>query len=232
MASRVALPLALLMESYIFDDIFNYDKDRDDVLFFGISSLNNKHYRRRSQPKVSDFVEVTLQQYNSEDFRRDFRLNRSTFSKLLNLLSPKIAYEERAIGRPPLSAEKQLLLYIWYMSNQDSMREISRLFGVSTSTCHKVCIKYIQIMNIIINSNIEQDYKMESKNVNAYQISFSDFILRLLEECQKHCVMNSLCYECVGFIDGTHVRLVSAPAIITGKGSHHVSCSLLLTAIC
>ena len=65
------------------------------------------------------------------------------------------------------------------MSNQDSMREISRLFGVSTSTCHKVCIKYIQIMNIIINSNIEQDYKMESKNVNAYQISFSDFILRL-----------------------------------------------------
>ena len=151
------------MESYIFDDIFNYDKDRDDVLFFGISSLNNKHYRRRSQPKVGDFVEVTLQQYNSEDFRRDFRLNRSTFSKLLNLLSPKIAYEERAIGRPPLSAEKQLLLYIWYMSNQDSMREISRLFGVSTSTCHKVCIKYIQIMNIIINSNIEQDYKMESK---------------------------------------------------------------------
>ena len=109
MASRVALPLALLMESYIFDDIFNYDKDRDDVLFFGISSLNNKHYRRRSQPKVGDFVEVTLQQYNSEDFRRDFRLNRSTFSKLLNLLSPKIAYEERAIGRPPLSAEKQLL---------------------------------------------------------------------------------------------------------------------------
>ena len=50
------------------------------------------------------------------------------------------------------------------MSNQDSMREISHLFGVSTSTCNKVCIKYIQKN---INSNIEQSYKIKSKNVNV-----------------------------------------------------------------
>jgi predicted DNA-binding protein YlxM (UPF0122 family) len=39
-------------------------------------------------------------------------------------------------GKEQIPPEKQLLLLIWYISNQESMREAANLFGISISTVH------------------------------------------------------------------------------------------------
>ena len=63
------------------------------------------------------------------------------YEALLEKMTPFIAYEERPLGNPPVSPDKQLLIFLWYISNQASMREMGRMFGVSRFTVRPQGIK-------------------------------------------------------------------------------------------
>jgi hypothetical protein len=49
-------------------------------------------------------------------------------------------------GKEQFPPEKQLLLLIWYISNQESMREAANLFGISISTVHGTVLKVCHVM--------------------------------------------------------------------------------------
>jgi hypothetical protein len=69
--------------------------------------------KRRKKARVENFVESVLPLYNHDDFRQRYRMNRSTFDKLVCHLSPKLLVGNKG-GKMKVSVEKQLLIYIKY----------------------------------------------------------------------------------------------------------------------
>lgn len=83
----------------------------------------NKNKRRRKVPRVVDYCEVTVPSMSDRDFQRSFRLTRSTFTDLVLRLGSKIENWARiSVGRQTLSADKQLMIAIQMLANQDPYR--------------------------------------------------------------------------------------------------------------
>ena len=96
-------------------------------------------------------------------------------------------------GKASVLPQNQVLMFMWYIANKDSYRVVARLFDVYKSTAHK----YI--------------HKVSS--------AVCDIAPRLLvwpshdqqEEISRNVEMSTRIPNCVGFIDGSHIRLQSAP---------------------
>ncbi|XP_033757860.1 putative nuclease HARBI1 [Pecten maximus] len=174
----------------IIDDLLDLDDEVDDD--FNVAMAFTK--LRRDSPKVFGFVEDVVPQYCDRDFRRDFRISRNTFERLSVELTPQIEYRERSDGKEGLSVRKQILIYLWYISNQDSMREISRLFGTSPSTVHR-CVRRVSEALSNIRHKIIQWPDFEGQTLISEAIE------------DKVGIPNV-----IGFIDGTHIRLTKVPS--------------------
>lgn len=58
-------------------------------------------------------------------FKGTFRLNRSTFEELLNTLAPDLRINSKTgVGRPPEPPEKQLLIALCMLANQEVFRYV------------------------------------------------------------------------------------------------------------
>jgi hypothetical protein len=79
-------------------------------------------------PRVSNFAETIVPEYSSTDFRMHFRIYRATFEIILQTIAPHLT-TNNVSGKGQIPPEKQLLLFIRYISNQESMREAANLFG-------------------------------------------------------------------------------------------------------
>lgn len=90
---------------------------------------------RTEVPRILHFTENTVPRFSSKDFRNHFRLGRVTFEIVLEEMAPSLTSEHLG-GKDQLDIDKQLLLFVWYLANQESMREASNLFGISISTVH------------------------------------------------------------------------------------------------
>ena len=157
-------------------------------------------------------IETVIYRYSNKEFRRDFRINKDTFNKIKERLTPILQYEDRESGKPGLSVEKQILVFLWYISNQDVIREIGRLFGISTSTAH-TCIRRVasalcEIRNSVIKwPDLEEQNTISTEVENRYHIP-----------------------NVIGFIDGTHIRLTAKPSddYINRKGYASLNVQLLV----
>ncbi|KAJ8308990.1 hypothetical protein KUTeg_013864 [Tegillarca granosa] len=69
-------------------------------------------------------------------------------------------------AKEQLATDKQLLLFLWYISNQESMRETAHLFGISISTVHSTLIKIIQW----------QDPARQNDIATSFQLSYGTHI--------------------------------------------------------
>ena len=91
--------------------------------------------RREHVPRIANFAEFVIPQYSAGDFKAHLRISTETHEKVVELISEDLAAEYNG-GHLPIAPDKAILLFVWYLSNQDSMREISHLFGISMSTVH------------------------------------------------------------------------------------------------
>lgn len=77
--------------------------------------------------------------YTTEGFRTHFRLRRTTFEVILRFIAPSLTAVHEG-GKEETTPEKQLVLFIWYMANQEIMRETANLFELSLSTVYKTTV--------------------------------------------------------------------------------------------
>ena len=105
-------------------------EDDDDVLL-----LHNGGDRREHVPRVATYMQDTVSDYTDDDFKKQFRINKVTFSFLKECLRETLEVENVG-GHKPISLDKKILATIWYLANQSCMREVSNLFGMSKSTTH------------------------------------------------------------------------------------------------
>ncbi|XP_021340220.1 putative nuclease HARBI1 [Mizuhopecten yessoensis] len=134
-----------------------------------------------------------MDRFDDREFKRDFRITRNTFDILLNEVVPHIESTDRPCGRDPLKPNHKLLIFLWYMANQDCMREISRLFNVSKSSVFS-CVREVSFALC----NEMQKY-----------IHWPDQTEQ--DEAAEEIKNSTGIPGVVGFIDGTHIRLSSVP---------------------
>ena len=104
----------LLSNSYdLFFDEENDDEDRLELIETGSNVV----------VKVKDYAETVIPRQTDDQFQTHFRLQRVTFMFLVEKLSVKLGhFKTLKPGPAPIDPEKQLLVAIWTLANQESYR--------------------------------------------------------------------------------------------------------------
>ncbi|XP_061187182.1 uncharacterized protein LOC133195355 [Saccostrea echinata] len=90
---------------------------------------------RKDKTRIELYVEETVPFYNLYDFRRFFRISRSTFECLCrNIAHFQQLQPGWTGGREFISTDKHLLISLWYLATQDSIQSISDRFNVTESS--------------------------------------------------------------------------------------------------
>ena len=129
-------------------------------------------------------------QYSVDDFKRFFRLSRTTFEIILQNIGTSEEFRVKEGGRPAIPVETQLLVILWYLGNQEYMHSISDRFGITESTfieCRKRVVKVI--LKSMMSRFIVWPNNQERQTVidNFYDITSFPGI--------------------VGALDATHIRI-------------------------
>ena len=91
--------------------------------------------------------------YSMSDFQSHFRLERTTFESLLCVLHQQSSPVDVHPGKAPISIEKQTLITLWYLANEETMRSIADRFDSAKSSFHN------SVMNITrILAGLKSDY--------------------------------------------------------------------------
>ncbi|CAG9861371.1 unnamed protein product [Phyllotreta striolata] len=95
-------------------------------------SPNNK------QVKVDGFVEIEIPMLNAYDFKNSFRMSRSTFEKVVEMIGDSFISDNRGGRGERVSPEKATYILLWYLGNQETLRQISDRFKKSITCIRKV----------------------------------------------------------------------------------------------
>lgn len=150
---------------------------------------------------------------NPDTFAKHFRITKSQFEYLVRSLRDNGLGEEHNQGLPPVPTTKKVLMFLWYMANQNSFREMSEKFDVSQSTAHRAVLQVLDIICTMGTLFISWP--------NASEKESSAVGFRCL------CGLTGV----IGAIDGCHIR-IQRPQIRGGDYMNHKSFySVLLQGI-
>lgn len=102
--------------------IFDTDSETSDD-----SDLDEGDIRKRVQlrgvqrkpPRVKGYVEITVPRFNTQQFRRHFRMTPTTYENLETRLNPVLSFSK---GKAVVPVRKQLLGSLWLLATPDSYR--------------------------------------------------------------------------------------------------------------
>ena len=129
-------------------------------------------------------------------FQASFRINKSTFDIVADRVVP-VLLAKRTENTGPIAVppQKKLLVFLWYVSNTSSMREIANLFGLSKSTVHGVVLVH-EVADVLCD-------------LKDSVIKFPTAEMQRLTSQTFAAVSNIA--NIVGVIDGSHIRLSRIP---------------------
>lgn len=92
---------------------------------------------KRKVPKFVGYADNVVPRYLEEDFHAHFRLINAVYELIVEKLDTHLS-RELGGGIEQVSPSKHILIFLWYMAIQDSMREVSQQLGIGTSTVHSI----------------------------------------------------------------------------------------------
>ncbi|KAJ8968013.1 hypothetical protein NQ317_014266, partial [Molorchus minor] len=117
-------------------------------------------------------------------------------------------------GRPPLPLEKQMLMCIWYLSNQEGFRSLADRFDVTKSTAYECVRRIIDAIICLRQDFIRWPTPVEARRTSIYFKEVNNFP------------------NVIGCIDGSHIPIArpkeKSDSYINRKGYH----SVILQGIC
>lgn len=137
---------------------------------------------RESHPKNEGFCETFFTRSNL-DFFRGCRLSRDCFEDLHDMVSP--LFPAASVGGPiQPTSRTTLLLGLWYLATTSTYREISDLFGLSTSTVYKhIDIAVDAIAQLSCNLIVWPDDEIEKVEADFRAISGFPGIIGAIDGC-------------------------------------------------
>lgn len=106
-----------------------------------------------SHAHVSTFLQ-TIEAMSEEDFRSNFRVNRTTSLYLIDMYiehKDGLNVRNRSREMHQLAGDKEMLMFLWYLANTITFRQLAILFGVSKSTAWNVVVKISSWMVTLSN---------------------------------------------------------------------------------
>ncbi|XP_020297208.1 uncharacterized protein LOC109861810 [Pseudomyrmex gracilis] len=102
---------------------------------------------------------------SNKTFQSHFRMSRKTCYKITEKFERSTFYpSDRSHGRTPISsAEKHVLLFLWFAGNKCSLRELGDRLDVSISTCECVLQKVMDFLYNISKEIITFPLTLEEK---------------------------------------------------------------------
>lgn len=197
----------------LMDDSSDDDSDRivgeDD---FPIVAAAAHAYRRVYVPKIEQFYENVVSNFTDQDFEYHFRLSHRTFHLLLqkyaHLIEGDVLYRG---GYEVIPAEKRLAVFIWYIANQSSMRQVAIKFGLSKGTVQKVVHHVAEVLSENCDQIIQWPNAERRRSISE---GFGNDLPGI-----------------IGIVDGTHIEIVNPTkdgSYVNRKGY----ASVQLQAIC
>lgn len=194
------------------EDLFENDNAPFSSDIIPLACCAGLFAEKTERPKVTTFLDC-VNQMSSAEFSRHFRVSVHVFQHIVDKLTPNLIKEFHG-GYQPVSVETQILVFLWYVANQNSQREIALLFGLSEWS-----------VNTIIHS------------VAQCICDKSDCYIKMANAQREVEISNSFYDSCgidniVGVIDGTHIPIVNCPGgendYINRKGFPSVQLQLVV----
>ena len=109
-------------------------EESDDLLLLGAACC----FMRRDLNRALGYFEATVPLYRLSEFQSHFRLTRATFKELCREVvnTGRIPLSNR--GRERIPPEKQVLIFVWTMANQEFSRLVADRFNITLSSMHRV----------------------------------------------------------------------------------------------
>ena len=114
-------------------------------LLMGLYNINP----RVELPKLHGYVENIIPQFLEEDFVTHYRISRRVFDEILLRITPQLLRTHTG-GVEQVAPNKQLFVFLCYMSNMETMREVGHYFGLSKSTVHGIIRRASSTLNEVL----------------------------------------------------------------------------------
>ena len=110
------------------------EEDDDVILFSAVSCFTHRNLTR-----IEDNFEATIPRYFPEEFKTHFRMTRETCQLLVReIIQTGNIPLGNPSGREVIAPEKQVLLFLWRIANQEPARAVADRFGVTVSSVNRV----------------------------------------------------------------------------------------------
>jgi len=107
------------LRRHVFFDTDSEISDNSDLDEGDIKRRIQLRRGQRKPPRVKNYVEVTVSRFNTQQFKRHFRMTPATYEKLEAKLNPVISLSR---GKAVIPVRKQLLGSLWLLATPDSYR--------------------------------------------------------------------------------------------------------------
>uniref|UniRef100_A0A1J3GIC8 Putative nuclease HARBI1 n=1 Tax=Noccaea caerulescens TaxID=107243 RepID=A0A1J3GIC8_NOCCA len=87
--------------------------------------------------------------YPEEDFKKAFRMSKSTFELICEELNSAVAKEDTAL-RNAIPVRQRVAVCIWRLATGEPLRLVSKKFGLGISTCHKLVLEVCKAIKDVL----------------------------------------------------------------------------------
>ena len=205
------------LQTLQFVESLNYNNSRShqntaSMVVRGVTQIVSES--RQTNAKIENY-ELVVSRYNAGQFKIMFRMCRTSFEKLLSIVREEDVFvQKQSGGKQMVPVEKQLMLYLWFISTKENYIRIADRFGMAQSTAMK-CVERVvsSILDHLLPMYLAWPSGQERKKIMD---SFSSKGLQ----------------KVIGAIDGSHIP-IKAPRenpeqYINRKGFH----SIIIQAVC
>lgn len=169
---------------------------------------------KNTHKKIPNYISDVVDKYNEEDFQRHFRMNRGCVNYLINQLDEAKILPTHSFGPKKISPKTATLITIWYLSNQETFRQIGDRFHVARSTGLKIINTVTQFFASRAHKYIFWPNEQQCTEISPYFERKSNLT------------------DIIGAIDGIHLKInrpkEDAYSYCNRKGDH----SIVLQVIC
>lgn len=106
------------------------------------------------------------QDFPEEEFRKAFRMSKSTFGLICRELEP-VVMKKNTMLRDAIPVRQRVAVCIWRLATGEPLRLVSKRFGLGISTCHKLVLEVCSaINNVLMPKFLQWPDEMKMKEIN------------------------------------------------------------------
>ncbi|XWS65787.1 hypothetical protein CRYUN_Cryun05aG0143600 [Craigia yunnanensis] len=110
------------------------------------------------------------QDFPEEEFRKAFRMSKSTFSLICQELEP-VVMKKNTMLRDAIPVRQRVAVCIWRLATGEPLRLVSKRFGLGISTCHKLILEVCSAIKTVLMPKFLQwpDEKKMKENKEEFK---------------------------------------------------------------